>query len=229
MCEGDDYWTDKYKLQKQVDFLEANSDYAICFHKVKLQKGNELLDDYITRPPSESTTIADLAKENYIHTPSVMFRAGLLLPEWFDKVLAGDYALHLLNALRGKIFCINQLMAVYRIHDGGMWSTKKEEENQLRWIEVLNTLCPHFEGEAGVILRKQRLEWAMTLFEKGFHDETIPVLRDSVIQLLSRCREKETTIQKLISDPAFLEEKVSGTVLTKALQRKVGKLLKGKK
>ena len=34
MCEGDDYWADRYKLQKQIDFLEANDDYAICFHRV---------------------------------------------------------------------------------------------------------------------------------------------------------------------------------------------------
>ncbi len=41
MCEGDDYWTDPYKLQKQVDFLEKNEEYSICFHKVKVWKQNK--------------------------------------------------------------------------------------------------------------------------------------------------------------------------------------------
>ncbi len=46
LCEGDDYWTDTYKLQKQVDFLESNDDYAICFHNVKIWKENVIIDDY---------------------------------------------------------------------------------------------------------------------------------------------------------------------------------------
>ena len=61
LCEGDDYWTDPYKLQKQVDFLEQNEKFSICFHDVKIydQQKNELVDDFITEDVPSETTIYD--------------------------------------------------------------------------------------------------------------------------------------------------------------------------
>src|SRR5450759_654919 len=57
MLEGDDYWTDPNKLQTQVDFLEANPDFSLCFHSVKILKEGHLVDDFITKVPSEVSTI----------------------------------------------------------------------------------------------------------------------------------------------------------------------------
>ena len=62
LCEGDDYWTDPHKLQKQVDFLEANEDYAICFHPVKIWKDDKIVDDFITHEVPDETNICDLVK-----------------------------------------------------------------------------------------------------------------------------------------------------------------------
>ncbi len=91
MLEGDDYWCDENKLQKQVDFLDANKDHSICFHRVyELGRGElQKLSNLNSCLYEETYTIKDLAKENIIHTPSVVFRNGLVkeLPAWFKTRL----------------------------------------------------------------------------------------------------------------------------------------------
>lgn len=123
-CEGDDYWTDPLKLQKQIDFLENNPDYVLCFHKVKvLESDGNLVDDSITNIPTEYETIEALATcGNYIHTPSVVYRNCIKsLPTEFAQTPIGDYFLYMLLAQYGKIKYIDEPMAVYR-HGVGVFS-----------------------------------------------------------------------------------------------------------
>jgi RimJ/RimL family protein N-acetyltransferase len=146
MCEGDDYWTDPHKLQKQVNLLEANPDFSICFHSVKIVFEDENTEPKITnKNQAEITTFENLAIGNYIHTVSCVFRNNLSnLPEWFDKMPAGDYVLHLLNAERGKIGFINEVMAAYRVHKGGAWSMKDAGELYARWVPLVEQCRSHF-------------------------------------------------------------------------------------
>ncbi|MEI6696949.1 MAG: glycosyltransferase [Bacteroidota bacterium] len=144
--EGDDYWIDPLKLQKQVDFLEEHPDYSICFHKVKILKLGRLKKDNITKVPSETTTIEDLAKYgNYIHTISSIFKNKNYYN--LGQFCVGDYPLHLINAQTGKIKYINKTMAVYRIHDNGIWSNKTQNEKMKNWLGLLSSLIPimHYE------------------------------------------------------------------------------------
>ncbi len=117
LCEGDDYWNDPYKLQKQVDFLEANLDYVLCFHKVKILKPDEaLVEDFITKVPENYETQETLARlGNYIHTPSVVFRNIIKeFPPEFEQSPIGDYFLYMLLSEYGKLKYIEEEMAVYR-------------------------------------------------------------------------------------------------------------------
>ena len=123
--EGDDYWTDALKLQKQVDFLEANPDFAICFHNVAIinednPERNRLNNDDLT--PEISTLDNLLEGNNYIATCSAVIKTNLIqnLPDWFTSLPFGDYALYLIAARHGKIKYINNVMSVYRIHPGGI-------------------------------------------------------------------------------------------------------------
>jgi glycosyltransferase involved in cell wall biosynthesis len=128
ICEGDDYWTDPLKLQKQVDFMEANPDYNICFHEVGVFNQTEgiLQKNSITRKVAETTTIEELANGNYIHTPSVLFRNNFNLPKWFQESPTGDWTLYMIMAKDGKIKKLPGTMAVYRQHGNGVWSGKSQ-------------------------------------------------------------------------------------------------------
>ena len=139
LCEGDDYWTDPYKLQKQVDFLEANPDYGICFHEVKIRDESSgiLKDDNITRKVPETTNIEDLARGNFIHTPSVMLRNDFKLPSWFYQSPIGDYPLYCFALKERKIFKIEEEMSVYRMHTSSVWSNKSVEYRKYEMDKAL--------------------------------------------------------------------------------------------
>lgn len=157
LCEGDDYWTDPLKLQKQVVFLEANQDYSICFHKVSIILDGIIKEDTITAKVSETTTINDLAKGNYIHTCSVVFRNNLFarFPKYFKESPVGDYFLHMLNARYGSIKCIDEIMGVYRVHGTSVWSSKTRAEQELLWVPFLENIKPNFDKEVQDILNDQ--------------------------------------------------------------------------
>lgn len=157
LCEGDDYWTDENKLQKQVDFLEKNSDYAICFHHVNIDNNGTISEDTITKKVPQKTTIKNLSKGNYIHTCSVVYRNHLFgeFPDYFYKAPVGDYFLHLLNSRHGNIYCINELMANYRVHDTSYWSSKKQEERSKIWVDFLEGILPNFDAKTQAYLQIQ--------------------------------------------------------------------------
>ena len=128
ICEGDDYWTDPHKLQKQVDFLETHPDYSICFHPVRVTWDDGHMPDYTFPTPRQrfnKTTLelSDLLKDNFIQTNSVMYRwRGDCADVFPDGILPGDWYLHLLHAQVGKIGFLPDVMAVYRRNAGGIWT-----------------------------------------------------------------------------------------------------------
>jgi glycosyltransferase involved in cell wall biosynthesis len=154
--EGDDYWTDPHKLQKQVDFLEKNPDFAICFHNMQIIYDDEPhLNCTSNINQREITTIEDLAWGNYIYTASCIFRKYFNeLPPWHSDCPVGDYPLHLLNAQYGKIKFINEVMGVYRIHAGGIWENKSFIYRIEKWVEMLEIISDKFSSNVNKILNK---------------------------------------------------------------------------
>ena len=148
LLEGDDYWLDPLKLQKQVDFLESHPSCVICFHAAQYQdKNNHSLHHlWMPRQLKKIYTIEDLFVEgNFIATASTLFRNGLLddFPPWFKKIRVGDWPLHILNARHGDIGFINEVMSAYRVHAGGVSSMKSRIEKlqtRLKMFRFFNRL-----------------------------------------------------------------------------------------
>ena len=167
LCEGDDYWTDPNKLQKQVDFLENNDDFSICYHDVNTLDNGVFYGSQAPIPDKDVITIVDLANENCIHTPSCVFKNNLKgdLPDFFNVSPVGDYLLHMLNAQYGKIKFLPEKMAVYRVHSGGVWNGRTTANRLSAWLDVLALLITHFKEHQEVhdALQNQRLNTLMRL------------------------------------------------------------------
>ncbi|RLD73103.1 MAG: hypothetical protein DRI87_04830, partial [Bacteroidetes bacterium] len=123
LCEGDDYWTDSLKLQKQVDSLNGNEEIIGSYTDtyVKTEDYEEL--KYWREPLQPTMTLNDVIdKKSPFHTSSFLFRNKHLekLPDWLNLVPSGDMFLFAYMALYGKLIKANTSPTVYRKHEGGV-------------------------------------------------------------------------------------------------------------
>lgn len=133
--DGDDYWTNPLKLQKQVDFLDYNPDFVACFHNALIHYEDGSAPDSFVNDSTqrEVTTIEDLVGEDevwYMATSAVMFRNGIMkeYPKWFHESKSGDIPRYILLGKHGKFYYINEVMSVYRKNNGGMSFTDGKQD-----------------------------------------------------------------------------------------------------
>lgn len=135
LIEGDDYWTDETSLQKRVDFLEENDDHVLCFHNCKIF--NENLKTFNKKLKSTFNKSISLTREVALKfvLPTLTFVYKTNVIDIFDEnmleVVSGDTILVGKLANFGKIRYINDIKpAVYRLHNGGIYSTKNYRERK---------------------------------------------------------------------------------------------------
>ncbi len=126
LCEGDDYWVNPSKLQKQVDFLERHSDITMSFHgacveRVNNKIGKEAAPMYINIQDREYSS-AELFNKWIAPTASMVFRKDILDFQILKNpaILNTDIIVVLLAANKGRIFGFSEQMSVYRVHEGGV-------------------------------------------------------------------------------------------------------------
>jgi glycosyltransferase involved in cell wall biosynthesis len=224
ICEGDDYWTDPLKLQKQVNFLEANPDYVLCFHPVNILKiDGSILDDFITIVPENCETIETLARlGNYIHTPSVVFRNVIKeFPLEFERSPIGDFFLYMMLAEHGKLKYLEGKMCVYR-EGVGIWSQKNEYFRNFNTAYLHALLCNYFNNNS--FLRSIFTD-RIKNFLQSFEDE---ISVDNFVQLgLNEVLQKEI-LEVVVLKNAVLKKELIYYKSTKNLVFELSQILKRK-
>ncbi len=145
-CEGDDYWTDPLKLQKQFDFMEANPDYSLCFHPAYVKFENGIQERTLFGEWKETDYNGlDIIRQWTIPTASVFFRAKFYNKKYLEiandrRFIYGDIVLFEYLSTEGGIKCINEVMSVYRRNAGGVTEKDKDElsKNEIKHFEAIS-------------------------------------------------------------------------------------------
>ncbi|MFZ3150317.1 MAG: glycosyltransferase [Anaerolineaceae bacterium] len=138
ICEGDDYWIDKYKLQKQMDRLEKDADLSMCYSAILLyfENTNRFVPyNEVRKVNTEKLTSEELIGYNYIGNFSCcMYRSSTIkmLPKGLFDLYAVDWIVNITCGEGGDIGYLPEYMSVYRKHRTGAWTgmatTKKNKE-----------------------------------------------------------------------------------------------------
>lgn len=154
MCEGDDYWIDPLKLQKQVDFLESNPKYSMCAHNafVFYQQKNDVCLFNKTSYSGE-LSVHDAIHAWKIPTASILVLSEIAkeYPSWLAVIYSGDYSLILRTLLKGKIYLNSDIMSVYRVSYVGYSASALYKGKNIFMLEQRQILLESFlRGTGGM-------------------------------------------------------------------------------
>ncbi len=139
LCEGDDYWTDPYKLQKQVDFLEANQEYTGAYtDTLELKEGKLNLWRENLKPSMKLYDVINISSP--FHTSSFLFRKEAINLGDFAKFVSmpsGDMVLFALVASKGALAKVKCEPTVYRKHEGGVTNSNVNKSISLHYNRIM--------------------------------------------------------------------------------------------
>jgi glycosyltransferase involved in cell wall biosynthesis len=186
--DGDDYLTSPYKLQKQVEMLDANPHYSACYHNA------EAIYDDLSAPShlvntvkKKEITVDDLIGEDelcFIATSSLMFRrqdfADNPDPEWTNLSTSGDIPRNIMLASRGPIGYIDEVMSVYRKNRGGASFADNHYSSDFLFnrIQLYSNIDKHFNYKYNAKLKKNiATYYYKLLFARQYKDSYFHKLR----------------------------------------------------
>ena len=150
LCEGDDFWTDKNKLSKQLKVLHDNPTLTGCFTNADILEfnGSIVPAGYVTIT-NTLLRANDLLALHYnpVPTCTLVFRKRMFngFPEIYYQSPFADRILHTVLILKGDYFFLNEATAQYRKHNEGVWSgirVQKQHQNTLKSLRILEKLVP---------------------------------------------------------------------------------------
>ncbi len=186
LCEGDDYWIDPLKLQKQVDFLDVHPDYSlVCSDAVILTREGEQRWKRYDEDCDIPVKDVILKGGAWLHTVTLLYRAEIVKdwPKFASACHVGDYPLAIHAALKGKIRYLSDPTAVYRYQSIGSWTARSciDERYFEKWLSEIRMLQGYNNFSNGVYDKffKQRMAKFVI-----FYLRHLPAMRKRISQEL---------------------------------------------
>lgn len=182
-CDGDDYWCDTKKIQKQYDFLEQNPDYSMCFHSAyQLKRNNDMssrwfilderdynMDDFVNDKPGIKVATSSIFLKTLVFND---------FSDWRKSYPVEDVPLYMTAALHGKIKCLSDIMCVYRQFANGSWTSQNKESNERKinhlesLINATNEFNKKTQGKYSLLVDSQikSCKFRIALIRKDFNN-----------------------------------------------------------
>lgn len=187
ICDGDDYWIDKNKLQKQISFMESNPDYSICcsdvrWHYINVNKNDTIFKVRSYMPQEmrnkEYFSFEDLLNCRFIASASCVLRWEMQgnVPIWLKNHCVIDFPLTLIHSSYGKIKVFDETLAQYNIHENGVSRQEQTQSYKNKMNDILNYVDGYTQyrhtKEINNFINKQKTFNKMKFWQKFLRKQT---------------------------------------------------------
>ena len=169
MCEGDDYWTDPDKLEKQVAYLDSHPGCSLCFHSARQVTVDGSITDGYMRPYRKDRKVSPeeiIDKTSGYAMNSMVFPVEVVehIPDYYWNCPIGDIPMQLMMAEKGWAYYMDEAMSVYRVGVAGSWTAQMKsgdyEKKQKEYCRQMEAMYREFDRETGGKYHKQAVNAA---------------------------------------------------------------------
>jgi len=221
-CEGDDYWIDPLKLQKQYQTLTQYDALSVTHNSFVLTLQDGILVGAKPRMAGGDSGFVNpediILKKNNPHASSLFIKISILqqMPEWYYQSPSGDVPFRMIAANMGRMYYINEIMSVYQHGTAGSWTDRerkidKNDPQHLKFIRNYLEMCKNFDNFSGQkyhqAVQKRSQDFLIKhIFERGYKEYLdIPENQKKKIDLI-------VFLSKYV--PARLKNKIQRMVAT---------------